>query len=233
LGSGFRLACQQTFGYLNSVPPKRKITTDNPVRDPDRTRRRILDAALHEFSIHGFAGARVDVIARRAQINKRMLYHYFGDKENLFREMLRDKLASRVKRFHTYSDELILGLPLLFEQNVQDADWVRLLGWESLQTKGGRIVHEASRRRRAQEVNVLIRRQQAQGKITAEIKPEHFQLFMAALAIFPVAFQQLTRLVTGKSATDPIFQREYAHFLETISVALRPSKSGAEVKSVP
>src|SRR6266540_995325 len=66
------------------------------VRDPERTRERILGAALKEFSAHGFAGARVDRIARRARINKRMLYHYFGNKEGLFRAILRRKLGERL-----------------------------------------------------------------------------------------------------------------------------------------
>ncbi len=42
-------------------------------RNPERTRERILSAALKEFATQGFAGARVDMIARRAAINKRML----------------------------------------------------------------------------------------------------------------------------------------------------------------
>ena len=64
-------------------------------RNPQQTQQRILEAALQEFAAKGFAGARVDVIARRARINKRMLYHYFGDKEGLFREVLRRKIADR------------------------------------------------------------------------------------------------------------------------------------------
>jgi hypothetical protein len=44
-------------------------------RNPARTRERILAAALAEFAAKGFAGARVDLIARRARANKRMLYH--------------------------------------------------------------------------------------------------------------------------------------------------------------
>ena len=66
-------------------------------RNPEQTQQRILEAALEEFSGKGFAGARVDVIARRARINKRMLYHYFGDKEGLFREVLRRKIAQRAR----------------------------------------------------------------------------------------------------------------------------------------
>jgi AcrR family transcriptional regulator len=54
------------------------------VRDPERTRQTILDAATEEFARSGRGGARVDRIAARAGTNKRMLYYYFRDKDNLF-----------------------------------------------------------------------------------------------------------------------------------------------------
>ena len=66
-------------------------------RDPERTKRRILAAALREFSLRGFAGARIDTIARRARVNKRMLYHYFGDKQDLYREIFRRKLTEKTE----------------------------------------------------------------------------------------------------------------------------------------
>src|SRR5688572_19856349 len=53
-------------------------------RDPERTRRSILEAATNEFVAKGFAGASVNEIADRAHVNKRMLYHYFGKKEELY-----------------------------------------------------------------------------------------------------------------------------------------------------
>src|ERR687888_919087 len=53
-------------------------------RDPEATRERILRAAMAEFASKGLGGARVDEIAERAGANKRMLYHYFGNKEDLF-----------------------------------------------------------------------------------------------------------------------------------------------------
>ena len=59
-------------------------------RDPDATQLRILAAAKHEFAKFGLGGARVDRIATRAKSNKRMLYHYFGNKEALFRRTLED-----------------------------------------------------------------------------------------------------------------------------------------------
>jgi DNA-binding transcriptional regulator YbjK len=57
-------------------------------RDPARTRETILQAATIEFSEHGIGGARIDQIARRSGSNKRMIYHYFGDKEGLYVEVL-------------------------------------------------------------------------------------------------------------------------------------------------
>jgi AcrR family transcriptional regulator len=59
-------------------------------RDPEETQRRIMAAAKVEFARHGLAGARVDVIAARAKSNKRMMYHYFGNKEKLFQLVLED-----------------------------------------------------------------------------------------------------------------------------------------------
>ena len=49
-----------------------------------------MSAAKREFSRHGLAGARVDEIAERAKANKRMIYHYFGSKEELFQMVLED-----------------------------------------------------------------------------------------------------------------------------------------------
>ena len=58
------------------------------VRDADATRARILKAATREFATLGLGGARIDMIAERAKANKRMIYHYFGDKEGLFTAVL-------------------------------------------------------------------------------------------------------------------------------------------------
>lgn len=57
-------------------------------RDPERTRRAILEAATAEFVAHGFGGASVNEIAARAGVNKRMLYHYYGKKDDLYLAVL-------------------------------------------------------------------------------------------------------------------------------------------------
>ena len=59
-------------------------------RNSARTKASILAAARVEFADRGFEGARVDAIAERAEANKRLLYHYFGNKEELYRAVLLD-----------------------------------------------------------------------------------------------------------------------------------------------
>src|SRR5262249_14946215 len=57
-------------------------------RNPQRTSAAILAAATREFTEKSFGGARIDAIATRADINKRMLYHYYGGKEALYLAVL-------------------------------------------------------------------------------------------------------------------------------------------------
>src|SRR5580693_8564192 len=119
--------------------------TPAPVsRDPERTRRRILAAALAEFSAKGFAGARVDAIARRARGNKRMLYHYFGNKEALFSAVLRLKMAERRSWGAALPSDPAERLPFWFQSACDDTEWVRLLEWEALQS--GKVIDEQERR---------------------------------------------------------------------------------------
>src|SRR6185369_50557 len=62
--------------------------TEERTRDADRSQSTILAAARDEFAEHGLGGARVDRIAERAGLNKRLIYYYFEDKEKLFQAVL-------------------------------------------------------------------------------------------------------------------------------------------------
>ena len=58
------------------------------LRDADRSQNTILAAARDEFAEHGLGGARMDRIAERAGLNKRLIYYYFEDKDRLFQAVL-------------------------------------------------------------------------------------------------------------------------------------------------
>lgn len=76
-------------GSASAAEPSAATRGQRP-RDPERTKRDILVAAREEFVEHGLDGARVDRIALRAGANKRLLYHYVGNKEALYRRVLLD-----------------------------------------------------------------------------------------------------------------------------------------------
>jgi len=73
----------------------------NPTRKTqdrsDRTRRKILRAAVREFSTHGLSGARTDAIAQSAGVNKALLYYYFKGKQGLYAAAVEEVSGEVVK----------------------------------------------------------------------------------------------------------------------------------------
>jgi AcrR family transcriptional regulator len=73
---------------IEAPPAPAPAPAEPRTRDADRSQRDILEAALDEFAAHGLAGARMDRIAERAAVNKRLIYYYFENKETLFLAVL-------------------------------------------------------------------------------------------------------------------------------------------------
>lgn len=71
-----------------SAPLTKEAPPEGGGRNPARTRQAILEAATAEFAEFGINGARIDAIAERAGLNKRLLYYYYGNKEDLFQAVL-------------------------------------------------------------------------------------------------------------------------------------------------
>ena len=190
-------------------------------RDPEGTRRRILAAALREFSAKGIDGARVDAIAARAGTNKRMLYYYFGSKDDLFRAVLRQRLADRPPTARE-RDRTGPGRIAELQDRLDDsADYVRLLMWEGLERgRRGQVEQELLRRESLAEWCDDVRDAQRRGDLPDDLDAEQLVLSELALAMFPVAFPKLTRMVTGKLPTDADFKSERRAFLERLAARL-------------
>jgi AcrR family transcriptional regulator len=90
------------------------------------TRQRILAAAAELFAEHGFGGAGVDEIARRAGVNKAMLYYHVGDKAALFGEVVSasvGRIAEAVASALAATDdprERLRAIPRAFAQAVRE-----------------------------------------------------------------------------------------------------------------
>ena len=190
------------------------------MRDAEATKQRILVAATKEFAAKGVSGARIDAIAARARTNKRMLYYYFGSKAELFREVLRTQLTARVTRSREQPatdrvDRLVARQAL----HARDREWVRLLTWEALET--GRSVPDDGEREQWYRAWVdELRVAQAEGLVPDDVDAGQLALSELALTLFPAAFPQLTRWITGRSVTDPEFVAERQAFLATVGERL-------------
>ncbi|QCK88142.1 TetR family transcriptional regulator [Phreatobacter aquaticus] len=109
-------------------------------RDSVATRARILNVATREFANKGFEGARTDDIADRARINKRMIYHYFTSKEQLYLAVLeeayeRARSAEQKLEFDQLEPlaALIRFVEFTFDSFVRDRTFINLLGTENRQ----------------------------------------------------------------------------------------------------
>lgn len=106
----------------------------------ERTRERILDVALEEFAAKGPAGARVNDIAARADINKERIYAYFGSKDGLFTAVLHHVYERMRERDHALDhlgeDDLpqLTGILLrhFVRSHQQDPRLWRIIAWENL-----------------------------------------------------------------------------------------------------
>ena len=116
-------------------------TTSKRQARAEQTRQNILSAAENHFSLLGFYGARIDEIAAEASVNKRMIYEYFGNKEELYKTVLRrvylmlgdyeEKLFSQIITAAP-AEAIQLLVRLYFSFLHQNPHYVRMLMWENL-----------------------------------------------------------------------------------------------------
>src|SRR5208282_832105 len=196
-------------------------------RNLNRTRERIMAAGLAEFSAHGFAGARTDAISRRAGVNERMIFYCFKTKEGLYREVLRRKLADRASTFESSADDdfasrLVKG----YETNCRNLDHVRMSEWEALSGGTRRLVAEQERRGLLRIEAAQLRRAKSRGDLPADADGQMLLMVSLALRLAPLAFPQITRLVSGVAPDDPKFRRKWGKCLRWVGKRLAMPANG-------
>jgi|SRR5215211_4338130 len=192
--------------------PRRSPRGPDRKRDPERTRERILDAALAEFAEHGFAGARVGAIAGRAGVNEQLISYYFDGKEGLYRTVQdRWRLTSaEASRPDVPIADVIAAFLRL---NVDQRSFARLLVWEGMADTGNDIV--APEPYFTEMVDDLRRRQGA-GELAGDLDPPYVLLMLFAAVLAPTVIPQMARRFTGLSADSAEFQATYADQLRRV-----------------
>jgi AcrR family transcriptional regulator len=117
-------------------------------RDAAATKERLLQAAIEEFSAHGLAGTRIDEIAARAGANKRLIYAYFGGKDDLFDAVLARTVGVLTDAVPFTADDLPAWAGSLFDRLVAEPQVLRLATWrnfERAEASSGELASYASK----------------------------------------------------------------------------------------
>lgn len=195
------------------IKGKRAISSpeDNSprTRDAERTRRNILAAAKVEFASKGLGGARVDDIANAANANKRMIYHYFDSKDDLFKRVVVDAYVDlrtaeqRLNLEHLPPEKALEELVrFTWEYYLRNPEFLNLVNNENL--------HKARHLKKSKTMNVVSRkfvsmvqrilhRGESEGVFRRGIDPVQLNITIAA-----IGYYYLTNRFTGSI----IFERD-------------------------
>jgi TetR/AcrR family transcriptional regulator len=188
---------------------------------PGDTRERILEVATDEFAAKGFAGARVEEIARGAQVNKQLLYYYFGSKQALYDEVLGHMLEESRQVRAAESELRTLREKFAHLARVTEGEyaarWHRLLGWEALEVGSGEFEREDERRVSWLRHIATVRAAQESREVDTAFDPELLALALVSVVIFPYVLPQVTKFVTGLLPTDPQFRRRHEALVEQLA----------------
>lgn len=162
------------------------------MRDPDRTRQQLLEVARQQFADKGFAGARVDEIARTAGINKQAVYYHFESKENLFRKALEDGYRLFRERDRDLdvdskppAEALANLIGVTYDDLHHSPELIAMIMDENRE-KGRHLDRERVReinKPLIESINTILVRGERERVFRADIDPEQFYISMMSLLI--------------------------------------------------
>ena len=177
-------------------------------RDADRTRQEILVAAMSEFAEKGLGGARIDAIAERAGVNKRLLYYYWGSKDSLFLAVLEQtyadiRSAEQALRLEAIEPAEAIRRLVAFTWNhyVQHPEFLNLLNSENLHR--ARHLKQSKRIREMnspliQSLGVVLERGRHAGVFRGGIDPVQLYISIAGLAYFYLSNNPTLSTIFGR-----------------------------------
>lgn len=178
--------------------------------DTARTKQRLLDAAVVEYSEHGPLGARVDRVAARAGVNKERIYQYFGSKQKLFGAVLEQemtKLAAAVPLTVEQAGDLGEFAGRVYDYHRNYPHYLRLLLWEGLdpdplQSDRASVAAAGERSEHYADNVRAVAQAQADGLLRTDVAPGHLLYVARALAAWWLAVPSTITLMLGEVADE-------------------------------
>ncbi|WP_024802434.1 TetR family transcriptional regulator [Nocardia sp. BMG51109] len=168
-------------------------------RDPEATKARIFDAATREFAAYGIAGARVDRIARAAQANKQLIYAYFGDKQQLFEQVLERAMVDVAASVTTDISDLDKWIDEHLDYHLDHPEFLRLLLWEALEVGADGVIAGESRTAKYTEKKDKVVDAQQRGVVRDDLPPGEVLMLLMGLINYSQAVPQIRRLLVGEA----------------------------------
>jgi len=216
----------------NAKRPVRSSMRPSGQRDPDRTRRAILQAATDEFVAKGFDGASVNEIAERANVNKRMLYHYFGKKDDLYiavfeRAYTAFRTAQSQLRLTDLPPEHAIRKLILFTWTyyIEHPELLSLINTENMLR--GRYAARSERLKGTHEplrkqLDTVIEQGQREKIFRDDLDVVQLYLTIAALASHYIAGRFTISSLAGEDMTTPHeMERRAQHIVEVVLSYMR------------
>jgi AcrR family transcriptional regulator len=205
-------------------------------RDAERTKAEILDAATHEFADRGYDGARVDEIAARTRTTKRMLYYYFGGKEQLYVAVL-ERAYQQIRAAEQQSDVEHLDpvtairrlAELTFDHHESHPDFIRLVSIENIHRAEHIKTSDALAQLSNPTIDLLGRvlaRGRAEGAFRADVDAVDVHMVISSYCFFRVSNRYTFGSIFGRDLTDPALRERYRRMLGDLVVDYLTSPAG-------
>ncbi|MEU3522856.1 TetR family transcriptional regulator [Streptomyces sp. NPDC038707] len=172
------------------------------VRDPEATKARIFEAAVGEFSRHGIAGARIDRIAAAAKANKQLIYAYFGNKAELFTQVLGTCMVDLASAVPVDPDDVDGWVDRLLDYHAAHPELLRLLFWEGIEYGTADLPDEEARQEHYARKVAAVREGQERGVITDAIPAGDLLILLISLTNWVSAVPQMRRILAGTGDGD-------------------------------
>ncbi|KUP94632.1 TetR/AcrR family transcriptional regulator [Tritonibacter horizontis] len=218
---------------MDSSTPNRQASRS---RDPERTKGEILAAALAVFAENGYDGARIQQISHRAGCNPRLIYHYFGSKDDLYLAALRKiyaEIRSREEDLNLAAlapREAILRLAeFTFDFFDGNAPFVSITRSENL--LGGQYIRQLPEINRLsnpliEKIAEVLKRGEGTGEIRPGIDPMQLYISIVALSAHHINAAHTLSATFGTDLTDPKWrQTRRAHVVTLVAAAVSKEKS--------
>ncbi|MGV9944408.1 TetR family transcriptional regulator [Streptomyces sp. NPDC003401] len=176
-------------------------TTRTP-RDPEATRARIFEAAVAEFARYGIAGARIDRIAAEAKANKQLIYAYFGNKAELFTQVLGRRMVDLAAAVPVDPDDVEGWMDRLMDYHAAHPELLRLLYWEGIEYGTAELPDEAERQEHYARKVAAVQDGQDRGVIDDAIPARDLLFLLVALANWATVVPQMRRILVGGDDPD-------------------------------